>query len=118
MKTLIFKNGATIDFVECYGRNEYVQGSQRSVLDFRFNPNDISLDDVDKMFSADECGKLIIRDAESEFIHENYNIRVSISKQKFTLATEDGSTEVEQISVKIAQCTYIEIQLTALGIKI
>lgn len=119
MKTLIFKNGSTIDFIECYSRREYIQGTQREVLDFRFNPNKVSLNDVDKLFSTDECTKLIIRDNESEFVYDNYNIRISISKQKFPLVDENGEKEEkEQISVKIAQLTYIEMQLTALGIKI
>jgi hypothetical protein len=88
-------------------------------LDFRFSPNEVSLNDVDKLFSTDECTKLIIRDNENEFVYDNYNIRISVSKQKFDLISESGEREeVEQISVKMAQLNYIEIQLAALGIKI
>ena len=28
MKTLIFKNGGSIDFIECYSHGEYIQGAQ------------------------------------------------------------------------------------------
>lgn len=119
MKTLILKNGISVDFVECYSKNEYIQGIQRSVLDFRFDPNKVSLNSIDELFSSENCSKLTIDDHENQFIYDNYNIRVSISKQKFTLISEAGvKEEIEQISVKMAQLSYIEIQLAALGIKI
>ena len=167
MKTLIFKNGGTIDFVECYSEGEYIQGAQRDVLDFRFDPSAITLDAVDKLFSAEECGKLTIRETiketvteivtetiteqeqvigedgkpvldeegnpvmqevertvetpiekeverVEEFIWDDYSLRVALRKQKFTLATENGAEDVEQISVKMGQLTYVEKQVASL----
>lgn len=46
-----------------------------------------------------------------EFVYHNYSIRAAIGKQIFTLATENGVEDVEQISVKMAQKTETEIQL-------
>lgn len=159
MKTLIFKNGTAVDFVECYSEGEYIQGAQREVLDFRFDPAAMTMDEADKLFTADECSKLTIRetvkeivtetvveqeqvigedgnpvlDAEGnpvmqdverivekeverteEFIHLNYGVRVALRKQKFTLATVNGAEDVEQISVKMAQYTPVEIQVASL----
>lgn len=143
MKTLIFNNGGAIDFVECYSGGEYVQGAQRDVLDFRFDPSVISLDAADKMFSAEECGKLtiletkveqvsvvdeegnpvvdengdpVMQDVErtEEFLYEDYSLRVALSKQRFHLATENGTEDVEQISVKMGQLTYVEKQVASL----
>jgi hypothetical protein len=60
MKTLIFKNGSTIDFIDCYSRKEYIQGTQREILDFRFDPKAVSLNDIDELFFADVCTKLML----------------------------------------------------------
>ena len=140
MKTLIFKSGKSIDFVECYAQTEYVQGANRDVMDFRFNPDNITLDEIDALFTADECTKLIIRETiikyvektvvnedgsetiileevedTQDFVHENHPLRVSLSKQMFTLATENGVEDVMQISVKMAQYTPTELMSAANG---
>lgn len=144
MKTLIFKNGGTVDFVECYGNQQYIQGAQREVLDFRFDPVAISLDEADKLFTVAECARLTIRETTivqvqavdeagnavldeegnpvmetvervEEFVHENYGVRVALSKQHYTLATENGAEDVEQISVKLAQWTPTELQVASLS---
>lgn len=137
MKTLVFKNGESIDFVECYSNGEYVLGAQRDVLDFRFDPAVISLDEVDELFTSEQCDRLTIRETVSEqiqvtdedgnpavdeegnavfetverteeFVHENYGVRVALSKKKFNLYTENGKEDVEQISVKMGQYTAVE----------
>lgn len=155
MKTLIFKNGVSVDFVECYSEHQYIQGAQRDVLDFRFDAKIMSMNEIDNMFTADECSKLIIRETTiipmqvideegnlvleevsaiddagntvieqipvmqdvertEDFVHKNYGVRVALSKQFFTLYTVNGEEEVEQISVKIAQYTPVELQIAAL----
>lgn len=55
----------------------------------------------------------IMEDVErtDDFVYQNYAIRASLSKQFFTLATENGVEDIEQISVKMAQQTEIEKQL-------
>ena len=141
MKTLIFKSGKSIDFIECYSQNDYVQGAQRDVMDFRFDPTVTTLDEIDALFTADECVKLIIRETivqhvtvttynedgtinethieeveeTQEFVHENHPLRVSLSKQMFNLATENGSEDVMQISVKMAQYTPTELLAASNG---
>lgn len=118
MKKLVFKNGKEIAFMECYSASEYVQGAEREVLDFRFDASQVSLDEIDKLFTSEECSHLAIRETvgeqTEEFIHENYGVRVALSKQRFTLATENGVEEVEQISVKMAQYTVVEKQMISL----
>ena len=118
MKKLVFKNGKEIAFMECYSASEYVQGAEREVLDFRFDASQVSLDEIDKLFTSEECSRLAIRETvgeqTEEFIHENYGVRVALSKQRFTLATENGVEEVEQISVKMAQYTVVEMQMISL----
>lgn len=143
MKTLIFKTGESVDFIECYSAGEYVQGAQRDVLDFRFDPAVVSLDEVDALFTADACDRLVIRETVTgqvqavsedgtpaadedgnpvmetverteEFVHDGYGVRVALCKKKFTLATGNGAEDVEQISVKMGQYTYTESQLNSL----
>ena len=140
MKTLIFKSGKSVDFIECYAQSEYIQGAQRDVMDFRFDPAVVTLDEIDDLFTADECSKLIIRETiikqvpvttknedgsetttledvedTQDFIHENHSLRVAVSKQKFTLATENGAEDVMQISIKMAQYTPTELMSAANG---
>ena len=118
MKKLVFKNGKEVAFIECYSATEYVQGAEREVLDFRFDASQVSLDEIDKLFTSEECSRLAIRETAGEqteeFIHENYGVRVALSKQRFTLATENGVEEVAQISVKMAQYTVVEKQMISL----
>ena len=118
MKKLVFKNGTEVAFVECYSATEYVQGAEREVLDFRFDASQVSLDEIDKLFTSEECSRLTIRETvgeqTEEFIHENYGVRVALSKQRFTLATDNGAEDVEQISVKMAQYTVVEKQMISL----
>lgn len=160
MKELIFKNGKTVNFVECYSQREPVQNVQREVLDFRFDTAKNTLDTIDALFSANECAELTIRETKTvreqkvdetgnpiteeipvldetgnpvtdengnpivdivpvmedvertdEFVYQNYAIRASLSKQLFTMATENGAEDIEQISVKMAQQTETEKQL-------
>ena len=49
-----------------------------------------------------------------EFLYKDYSLRVALSKQKFTLATANGAEDVEQISVKMGQLTYVEKQVASL----
>lgn len=140
MKELIFKSGKTVEFIECYGYRDFVQNVQREVLDFRFDVIANTLDGVDALFTPDECSELTIRETKvvevqtedengnlvfdeygnpvmenvertDEFLYQNYAIRAALSKQLFTLTTENGVEDVEQISVKIAQQTETEKQL-------
>ena len=114
MKTLVFKSGKSINFIECYKKTEMHKNMQRVVLDFRFNPNDISLNEIDKLFTEEECSKFSIVENNNKFLYENYNKRISISKQEFTFSTETNETkEVEQISLKVAKRTDEEIRLEA-----
>lgn len=150
-KKLIFSSGAEVNFNGCYSKSDYAQGAQRDILDFRFDPGEITLDEVDALFSAAECAVLTIQEtgtktvtklvpvlddegnpvtdeygnelSESvekeveyteEFVYENYGLRIGLSKQLFTLATENGREDVEQISVKMGQFTYTEMQVASL----
>lgn len=150
-KKLIFSSGAEVNFTECYSKSDYAQGAQRDILDFRFNPSEITLDEVDALFNATECAALIIQETGTktvtelvplfddegnpvtdesgnklseavekqveyteEFVYENYGLRIGLSKQLFTLATGNGKENVEQISVKMGQFTYTELQVASL----
>lgn len=150
-KKLIFSNGAEVAISECYGKSEYAQGAQRDVLDFRFDPNAITMNEVDSLFNTAECSTLTIVETHTktvpyavekvdgdgnpvlseggsvtfethykeeeyteEFVYHNYGLRIGLSKQLFTLSTENGTEDVEQISVKMGQFTYTEMQVVSL----
>ena len=150
-KKLIFSSGAEVAISECYGKSEYAQNAQRDVLDFRFDPGTITMNEVDSLFSTAECATLTIVETKTrsvtvlveqvdeegnpvldengnaimeavqkdeeyteEFVYQNYGLRVGLSKQLFTLSTENGKEDVEQISVKMGQFTYTEMQVVSL----
>lgn len=144
MKTLILKSGAEVPILGCYGQGQYIQGAQRDVLDIRLDPETYTLDQVDQLFTAEECAKLRIRETVSteqqvigddgtplmdeegkpvtetvestnEYIHENYVLRVALCKQTYTVADADGQRDEAQISVQMAQKTAAEIRVDELS---
>lgn len=136
MKSLIFKNGESLEFLDMYQTNEYVYDTVRDVLEFRFNP-EYSLDKINELFSKENCKNLIIRETYEEFlpvidaegnevldengkttyeskemytdnVYNNYNILLSLSKSLY------WSMRQTQISVRIAAMTETELRLEEL----
>ena len=121
MKSLIFKNGESLELLDVYCTNEPVYNTVRDVLDFRFNPEQ-SLDKISELFSKENCKDLIVRysektvsidgeelqDSYSDNVYQNYNIILSLSKNLYLPISQT------QISVRIAAMTETELRLEEL----
>ena len=121
MKSLIFKNGESLELLDMYCTNEPVYDTVRDVLDFRFNPEQ-SLDKISELFSKENCKDLIVRysekivsiddeelqDSYSDNVYHNYNIILSLSKNLYLPISQT------QISVRTAAMTETEIRLEEL----
>lgn len=144
MQTLVLANNTQIPLISCIGGSEYFQGAQRAALDFRIDPESYTLAEIDALFSADNCGNVTLRETIehqqqtvdedgapvvddngdpvmetveqiNEYIHQGYIMRVSLSKQMYTVAGDSGVTDQEQISVRMAQQSAAEKQLAELA---
>ena len=144
MQTLILANNTQIPLISCIGGSEYFQGAQRAALDFRIDPTDYTLAEIDALFTVDNCSSVTLQETTehqqqatnedgtpaidedgnpvmetvqqvSEYIHQGYIVRVSLSKQMYTVAGDSGVTDQEQISVKMAQQSATEQQLAELA---
>lgn len=136
MKSLIFKNGETLEFLEMYQTNEYVYDTVRDVLEFRFKP-ECSLDKINELLFKENCKSLIVRETSEQLVpvidadgnevldengkttyeskeisvdttYNNYNILLSLSKSLYL------PTRQMQISVRIAAMTNTELRLEEL----
>jgi hypothetical protein len=136
MKSLIFKNGESLEFLEMYQTNEYVYDTVRDVLEFHFNP-EYSLDKINELFSKENCKSLIIRETYEKFfpvidaegnevldengeiayeskemyvdsIYNNYNILLSLNKSLYLPIHQT------QISIRTAAMTETELRLEEL----
>lgn len=121
MKSLIFKNGESLELLDVYCTNEPVYNTVRDVLEFRFNPEQ-SLDKISELFSKENCKDLIVRysektvsidgeelqDSYSDNVYQNYNIILSLSKNLYLPISQT------QISVRIAAMTETELRLEEL----
>ena len=144
MQTLILSNNTQIPIISCIGGSEYYQGAQRAVLDFRISPDNYTLAEIDALFNADNCSSVTLKEITelqqqavnedgtlavdensdpvmetveqvNEYIHQGYIMRVALSKQVYTVAGDDGVTDQEQISVRMAQQSAAEKQLAELA---
>lgn len=136
MKSLIFKNGESLEFLDMYQTNEYVYDTVRNVLEFRFNP-ECSLDKINELFFKENCKSLIVRETYEQLIpivdadgnevldengkttyeskemyvdsvYNNYNILLSLSKSLYLPMHQT------QISVRVAAMTETELRLEEL----
>lgn len=136
MKSLIFKNGESLEFLDMYQTNEYVYDTVRNILEFRFQPN-CSLDKINELFFKENCKSLTVRETYEQLIpvtdeegnevldengkttyeskemyadniYNNYNILLSLSKSLYLPIHQT------QISVRVAAMTDTELRLEEL----
>lgn len=136
MKSLIFKNGESLEFLDMYQTNEYVYDTVRNVLEFRFNP-ECSLDKINELFFKENCKSLIVRETYEQLIpivdadgnevldengkttyeskemyadntYDNYNILLSLNKSLYLPMRQ------MQTSVRVGAMTDTELRLEEL----
>ena len=98
------------------GEKRNIQGARRDVLSFVF-PADVSLDEMDSIFTEDNCKSITLINGEAEHIHNDYTIRVELKREPIlvTPATEAEDAVYEnRVTVSMAQTTYQENQIAAM----
>lgn len=113
MTQIKFADGSTLGAVLVSGAARYWQGASRDVLSFQFGESDVTFEQLQAAFSAENCASLVIGDA----LYEHYTLRVSLSLKPVTVqaATADAPETVEtRWVVEMAQQTYTERQMDAL----
>ena len=114
-------DGTTYEAVNVTGEGSYLQGAQRDTLSFAFLKDKYTLAKLDKAFTAENCSKITLTDSNTEAVHDNYTIRVSLTLAPVVIIPETSTAPAvteERITVTMAQKTYLETQIEALTKKI
>lgn len=109
-------NGIELNALGVTGEKQNIQGFRRDVLSFML-PASVSLDEMDSIFTEDNCKSITLINGETEHIHNNYTIRVELKREPVlvTPATETSSEVYEtRVTVSMAQTTYQENQIAAM----
>lgn len=61
-KTLRFADGTELVLEGCFGGGEYFRDTLRDVLEFRMRADQLTLDEADALFSAENCAAMSIID--------------------------------------------------------
>ena len=121
-----FANGEVLDCIHVNGKSQYYQGANRPTLEFvfakaaGFDALDVAFADganTDRITIIDDDGT----ENPSSWVYDGYTLRMSMRMEPvvITPGTADAPAVTEErIMVVMAQLTYIERQLKALGINI
>lgn len=103
-------NGTELTALNVTGEKLNVQGARRDVLSFIF-PAETSLDELDAIFTAENCKSITLVNGETEHIYTNYMIRAELKREPVQVAaatdTEDAVYE-NRVTVAMGQMTYQE----------
>jgi len=107
-----------LDCIIAFGRTEYIQGANRSVLELHFSPEDVTFESLEDVFSPSNSESIVLTDDENNsYLHENYVIRDGIALKNYEVSPPrdgvDGVYEKRYI-VTLAQLTYAEAQIKEL----
>lgn len=121
-----FADDSTLDCIQINGRKQYYQGTERDTLEFVFSKA-AGFDALDAAF-ADETktsSVTVINDVDAENpeigVYDGYTLRMAMRMEPVVITPgtiNDPAVTEERIMVVMAQITYIERQLKALGINI
>ena len=113
---IILANGTELNPIIVTGGSRFLNGASRDALSFIF-PAETSLDELDALFTDENCETVKIYENETEYIHTGYTIRAELSRTPMvvTPAIEDTEEVVEnRVTVSMALRTYAEAQLAKL----
>ena len=113
---IILANGAELSPITATGGKRNVQGASRDVLSFVF-PADASMDELDAIFTAENCETITVVEGANEYIHSGYTIRAELKRNPVEVTPETESTEAvyeNRVTVAMAQRTYTESQMAAM----
>ena len=109
-------NGTELNPILVLGEKRYVQGVSRDTLLFAFSAEN-TLDNLDRLFSAENCETITIVDGENEYIHKGYTVRAELKREPVEVTPATESTEAvyeNRVFVAMAQRTYSESQIASL----
>lgn len=117
-------NGIELNPIMATGGSRFVQGANRDALTFVF-PAETSLDELDGIFTAENCATITITETvvendvevQSEYIHSGYAVRVELKREPIVVAEATATSEevVEnRVMVTMAQRTYSETRMAYL----
>lgn len=109
-------NGTELTALNVMGEKLNVQGARRDVLSFIF-PAETSLDEMDAIFTAENCKSITIVNNETEHLHTNYSLRVELKREPVEVspATDTtGAVYENRVIVAMGQLTYAERQIESL----
>ena len=121
-----FADDTTLECIQVNGRKQYYQGAERYTLEFVFAKS-AGFDALDAAFAdeAKTASITIINDVDAENpeigVYDGYTLRMSMRMEPVVITPgtmEAPAVTEERIMVVMAQLTYIERQLKALGINI
>ncbi|MFZ2538161.1 MAG: hypothetical protein WAX04_04600 [Oscillospiraceae bacterium] len=116
--TIRLTNGVEIQAITVNGTTRHFQGQIRDSLEIQLAKDTKSFDELDLLFADSNNTKVIkLIDGETEYIHDNYTLRVEMSLKPVVITNATSTTaEVteERYSIILAQKTYIELQLDAI----
>lgn len=122
-KTIKFKNGATIPYVDAREEPTYFDGAQRRCLTVYFAPEAITLAKLNEfasnpanlsslLFTNDDNAPTIISN-----VYDNYTVKMKVSLEPVTRGYDPvtgAETFVEQVILQLARLTPLEIQVAQL----
>ena len=118
--TIKLANGTELNPIMTTGGSRFVQGATRDALTFVF-PAETSLDELDGIFTAENCETIAITEGENEYVHNNYAIRVELKREPVEVvpATDTAEAVIEnRAMVTMAQRTYTETRMAYLEAQI
>lgn len=102
-------NNQELDVLVVNANIQYIQGSQRDVLDFHIEKGLYSFEELERLFVPENTDKIyIITDKGTEYLHEGYTLRIGIGLERHLTQAQNETENQEYISVKLAQKTCQE----------
>jgi len=100
LKTILFANGTSVEYVQRIEDSDYIQGADRSILEFRFDPTKMTLDQIDKLFTTEGCARLRLSETYTipVPVYEDQDVEVPVLDEE---GNETGETTTETQSVLV-----------------
>lgn len=113
---IILNNEIELSPILATGGKKFVQGVNRDTISFVF-PMETSMDEIDSVFTEENCETITIVDGNNQYIHKGYTVRAELKREpvEVTPATESESAVYEnRVIVSMSQRTYVETQMAAM----
>ena len=116
MNEIRFSNGETLSCAGVYANPVTYLGVTRDALTFAFDPDLVSLDDLLRLTTPNNCAAITIADGDNLYLHEHYTIRIGTGVSCRDIALRGGMAGPVQATqpmswVTMAQSTPAERQL-------